>query len=120
MRIRAATVIGSVIGCGLAFWLFGLAFTRSTTVFYAQATFPLLLSAIASGVLVRLFQESLSQVVVALAAPTTLWCAYAFVAVLREGRGAEWAYAVTAGLVATTALLGAIAGRRLAQRTRAR
>ena len=114
MRIRLtrfeASIFAFAAGVFLAFWLFGLAFTRSYADFYRDAVPPLTLAMLGAGVLGGLAPRSWPLVAASMTLPTAVMDVKLFLAVKSEGRGLEWSDLAMIAAVAVVALIGAVAG----------
>jgi len=104
------TLLSFGMGGAVAAWLFGLAFTRSTSELVCSASVPLTVVASCSLVLVAIQPPLFRRVVVAGSIPSLLLFSFLFVGVLREGRGTEWGHVVIAGSVLVASILGGLVG----------
>lgn len=107
IAIAAAVGFGAVI----AFWLFGLAFNLSARQFHQAALVPILVAFVGTIVLVAVHPASMKWSAIGIMGPTVVLNGFFFVAVLSEGRGADWSHLTTMLEVVATVTIGAICGR---------
>ena len=110
MKARAMIVAAAAVGTGVAFWLFGLAFTRSIAEFNRASLVPLAVAFVASLLFVVVQPTAAKHVFIAMSLPTLLWTAVVFTKLLEDGHGPEWGHTATALKVTGAALCGTLVG----------
>jgi hypothetical protein len=123
MKTGVTISVAVTLGCVVALWLFGLAFNSSTQEFSQAAITPILVVLIACIALVAIHPIAVKWFTVGIVAPTLILNGLLFLAVVSEGRGAEWAYLTTTLEVIAAAVGGSMGGllaSRVIQRKSAR
>ena len=110
MNAKGVVIVAAGIGCGVAFWLFALAFTRSVPEFNRASLVPLAIVFVASLILVVVRPTAAKHVFVAMFLPTLVWTSWSFGKILEEGRAAEWGLVTTAVKVICASLGGTFIG----------
>ena len=111
MRTGIVTVLAIMLGIVLAFWLFGLSFTRSIEALKSAAIVPLFVGLIASVLLTGFSRSAAVAVVSGLAIPTIVLGTFVFVSVIREGKGAEWTHLLIPAALTSAVVAGSLAAR---------
>jgi hypothetical protein len=107
MKRTAIVVVAAILGCGIAFWLFAMAFNMSALEFSRQAMLPLGFTMGVSLSLVLLEPAASKSVVIALCLPTVLWNSSNLVGT------ADWGHAFNALALIGAATVGAWIGDRV-------
>ena len=105
---RGATIgFAGVLGCVIAFWLFGLAFTRSTSAFNLDSIIPLFLGFVGCLSLVFFAEREKMLIILGIISPSFIIFGLLFLALLMEGN-VDWGHLIIIVKVMAAASFGLI------------
>ena len=107
MKRGVAIVLAVSLGCIIAFWLFGLSFTRDTSAFSYDSIIPLLLGFTGCSTMVFVSPSAVKSIAIGVIAPSLVIFGLFFTALLMEGT-VEWGHLIIISKVIFAVILGLI------------